>query len=152
MRCLVLGCGFAPRAGAVNHDRRRHSDFVDVAHDLDVVPWPWGDGVFDEVVAEDVLEHLSLGFIGFFDECWRMLRADGVVRVRAPMWNSENVAIDPTHVRGYHPQSFDYLDDGRMWGQKYGRLYTERRWRVESVAVVGCNVEAVLSKVGGCDA
>ena len=40
---LHLGCGVRPMAGAVNHDKVAHSPWVDVAHDLEAFPWPWGD-------------------------------------------------------------------------------------------------------------
>jgi hypothetical protein len=54
---LHLGCGTRPLAGAVNHDKRPAAG-VDVAHDLDVLPWPWADGAFSKVIALDVMEHL----------------------------------------------------------------------------------------------
>lgn len=143
---LNLGCGNDFIPGAVNHDLVRHADWVDVAHDLEQTPWPWVAGVFDQVLAQDLLEHLHLGFIGFFDECWRILRPGGTVHVRTPMWNSQNAVIDPTHVRCYHPESFHYLDPRTMWGQKYG-FYTTRKWQIEQLGIDLVNIHAVLRKV-----
>src|SRR5689334_17361913 len=57
---LELGCGRAPTPGYVHHDRRKHSPHVDVAHDLDELPWPWPDGSCEEILGLDVFEHLHL--------------------------------------------------------------------------------------------
>lgn len=143
---LNLGCGNDPLAGAVNHDLSQHSPWVDVAWDLELTPWPWDDGTFDRVIAQDLLEHLHLGFVGFFDECWRILRPGGVAVVRTPMWNSPNAAIDPTHVRCYHPESFHYLDPRTHWGQKYG-FYTDRKWMIDTLGIDLVNIHAELRKV-----
>jgi hypothetical protein len=58
MSTLNIGCGTNPLKGAINHDFVKHDDWVDVAHDLEVLPWPWADNQFDKVVANDVMEHL----------------------------------------------------------------------------------------------
>lgn len=138
---LVLGCGNRPYPGAVNHDRVQFAPHVDVAWDLNVFPWPWEDDSFDEVIAEDLVEHLN-DFIQFFDECWRILRRGGRVRVRVPRWDSMNVHIDPTHKRGYHVRSFDYLDPRTHYGKFYG-MYTGRKWHIVDIQD-GDNIEATL--------
>jgi len=120
---LNLGCGTSPAALAVNHDRTAFAPYVDVAHDLNVYPWPWPDNTFGLVIAQDVLEHLD-SFMAFFDECWRILRPGGRVDVRVPRYDHPNTWIDPTHRRGYHPESFDYLDPATRWGRLYGVAYT----------------------------
>lgn len=126
---LALGVGNRPIEEAVNHDRFAFADYIDVAHDLNVFPWPWEDNSFEEIVAFDVLEHLD-DFIAFFNECWRILKPGGSVLVQVPRYDSMNVAIDPTHKRGYHPKSFEYLDPETYYGSQYGMLYTTRKWRL----------------------
>jgi hypothetical protein len=149
MTTLNLGCGNAPIEGAINHDVTAHSAFVDEVWNLEETPWPWYDGSFSEIVAQDLLEHLHLGFVAFFDEAWRVLEDGGTIAIRTPMWNSENAAIDPTHVRCYHPESFHYLDPRTAWGQKYG-FYTTRKWRIEQLGIdLAYNIHAVLRKVKG---
>ena len=123
---INLGAGNKPLEGAINHDRTKHAPWVDVAHNLNSYPWPWHTNSADEIIATDVLEHLD-NFIGFFDECWRILKPGGTILVQTPRWDSVNVAIDPTHKRGYHPESFDYLDPATSWGTLYG-MYTDRKW------------------------
>jgi hypothetical protein len=146
---LNLGCGLRPLAGAHNHDRTRHHDFVDTAWDLDVRPWPWADGAFAEVVAEDVLEHLG-DVVGFMDECHRLLRPGGRLRLRVPHWRAENAWLDPTHRRGFHPRSFEFFT-----GEGLGRqsVYTQRRWRIleqhEERLTGGPNLVVQLTPVAG---
>jgi predicted SAM-dependent methyltransferase len=123
---LNLGCGKRPLPEAINHDRQFFFAHVDHAWDLNHFPWPWPDGSFREVIAEDVLEHLD-DVVGFMDECWRILSPGGRLRLCVPHYQSENVAIDPTHRRGFHPRSFEYFTQ-EGFGQTYH--YTDRRWRV----------------------
>lgn len=128
MTVLNLGCGNSPRAGAYNHDRTHFAPYVDEAHDLNVTPWPWADCQINTIIAHSVLEHLD-SFYAFFDECWRILKPGGTVEVIVPRYDHINVAIDPTHKRGYHMQSFDFLDPDTAWGAKAG-MYTDKRWRL----------------------
>jgi SAM-dependent methyltransferase len=114
-----------------------------VAHDPNVTPWPFEDSSAEEIVAVDVVEHLD-SFIAFFDECHRILAGGGKVTVRVPRWDSINVAIDPTHKRGYHPESFDYLDPETRWGSQYGTSYTSRGWRKISVMMNSENIMATM--------
>jgi hypothetical protein len=125
-RTLNLGCGNRPLLGAHNHDRRRHAPFVETAHDLNRIPWPWPDGNFEHIVADDVLEHLD-DVVGFMDEAHRVLIPGGTLRVRVPHYESENAHIDPTHRRGFHPRTLDFFTN-----ESYGQhsVYTERRWRI----------------------
>ena len=56
---LNIGCGRTrPLEGAVNLDISS-SVGADVVHDLNKMPWPFGDDTFDEVHANDVVEHLN---------------------------------------------------------------------------------------------
>lgn len=102
---------------------------VDVVHDLNIMPWPFGDDVAERIEAIDVLEHLD-NTVAVMDECWRILQPSGVLHVQAVGWQSENLWRDPTHKRGFHPDTFLYFDPESSWHQSYGRLYTERAWEV----------------------
>src|SRR5688500_8953123 len=85
-KTLQLGCGVRPLAGAINHDRVAHAPHVDVdvAHDLDQLPWPWEDGQFSKIVALDVMEHLSLEIHAWLAELWRILEVGGTIELRLP--------------------------------------------------------------------
>jgi SAM-dependent methyltransferase len=130
MTILNLGCGNAPLTGndVVNHDRTHFAPHVDVAHDLNSLPWPWPDATFEAILAHSVLEHLD-SFYAFFNEAWRILAPGGTIEVVVPRWDHVNVAIDPTHKRGYHIESFDFLDPDTKWGAK-ASMYSPYRWKL----------------------
>lgn len=139
---LELGCGMRPTPGALHHDRTRHSPHVDVAHDLDRLPWPWADDAFDLVLALDVMEHLHLEVAAWLDEAWRLLRPHGQLYLRLPAWDNPVSYRDPTHVRLFHEESFYYWQPGHALHQDYGRVYfgaTARWWEVLSVARVNAD-------------
>ena len=151
MRVLQLGCGVRPMQGAVNHDRVRHHDYVDIAHDLDVLPWPWANESFERIVALDVMEHLRLEVQEWLDECWRILVPDGVLVLRLPAWDHPTSHRDPTHRQLAHPEMFDYWDRRTALYRDYGSYYfakSNRWWRVESVEPrdAGSNWGYVLRK------
>lgn len=125
---LNLGCGNKPYANALNHDITQHADYVDVVHNLNLLPWPWADGQFTAVYALAVLEHLDPDLLTLANEVWRILQPGGRLSVKLPMWNSANTYSDPTHRRGYAPDVFDQLCPETARGKLYG-FYTARKWR-----------------------
>lgn len=129
MDTLNLGCGNKPIEGAVNHDLKKHRPYVDIAHDLNELPWPWAEGSFDLIVALAVLEHLVPDLVVTLDECWRILRPGGKVQLKLPYWNSEISHRDPTHRWFFGMGSFDQFDPDRRRGQEY-TFYTDRKWRI----------------------
>lgn len=127
---LELGCGVRPSPRAtVRHDRIKHSDHVDVAHDLDLLPWPFADAQYDEVMAFDVMEHLKLDIADWLDECWRILKPGGRLYLRLPAWDNPVSWRDPTHRKVYHLETFDYWCPGRELHENYGWFYFKERDR-----------------------
>lgn len=144
---ILLGCGADNRGpGWVHHDRTAHSAHVQVAHDLEMRPWPWADGAAEVIEARMVLEHLR-DTVAFMDECWRVLAAEGRLLVTVPHWRSENAWRDPTHLRAFHPDAFQYFDPTTPWGEVYGRFYTQRFWRLARCMMpTPDSIEALLLK------
>lgn len=97
MKILELGSGSAPLQGAVHHDRIKHSNWIDVAWDLQVLPWPCQNEEWDEVYAIDVFEHLNTEIIDWLSECHRILKVGGKLTLRLPAWDNELSYRDPTH-------------------------------------------------------
>lgn len=131
-RRLNLGAGPRPLPDAVNHDRIIHSPEIDVAWDLEKMPWPWDDGSWSEVVAFDVMEHLRMEVDVWLDECWRILEVGGTLRLRVPAFDNHLSYRDPTHQRVFHPESFNYWDPDQALWRDFGRYYWDagRWWRV----------------------
>lgn len=137
---LELGCGVRPTPGYVHLDRIAHAGHVDVAHNLDVLPWPFEDGQFEEILALDVMEHLTQPVNVWLDECWRILKPNGVLVMRLPSWDNHAVFWrDTTHQRAFHEESFCFWDTAHPLWEYYGKFYyaeAGRWWVVESVTRV----------------
>lgn len=151
MTVLQLGCGIRPLEGALNHDKTKHSDFVDVVWDLDVTPWLWADNAFDKVIALDVMEHLRIEVSEWLDECWRILIPGGLLVLRLPAWDHENSHIDPTHRRLFHPRTFEYWDKRKELYASYGAVTygkANKWWTIERVDMMdnGANIFYLLRK------
>jgi SAM-dependent methyltransferase len=61
---------------------------------------PFRDGIFDAIVAKDVLEHLARPWL-IVAEMYRVLRTGGRVIASVPMARASAVWDDYTHVRGF---------------------------------------------------
>ena len=121
---LLIGCGSA-------RDRRIHADgqdgwselltcdvnpahSPDVLADLTVLPWPFGDDMFTEVHAYELLEHLGsqgdyVSFFAQFSEIWRILEPDGVLCATVPAPDSPWLWGDPGHTRAILPNTLVFL-------------------------------------------
>ena len=125
---LQLGCGLDPKDGFVNHDIRKHHDYIDVAHDLRKFPWPFQDSQFEYIWFKDCLEHLP-DVVATMDECWRICAPGGVMHVTHVHYLHPNTWIDPTHIRGFHQDSFDYFLEGTFWRNSFP-MYTDCVWKL----------------------
>ena len=75
-----------------------------VVHDLNNIPYPFGDSVFDEVHAYEVLEHCGRQgdwrfFFNQFAEFHRILKPGGYFIATTPRWDSIWAWSDPGHTR-----------------------------------------------------
>jgi len=66
-----------------------------------------GEHCFDEIIAQDVLEHLR-NLTTAMTTMLHWLRPGGVLKVAVPYDLSLGAWCDPTHVRGFNERSFDY--------------------------------------------
>ena len=132
---LNLGAGNRPKKGAVNHDLYYHRDEIDVAWDLNAMPWPWPDEEFDIVYALAVLEHLRCNLAESINEVWRITKPGGSTWIKLPLWDSENSYTDPTHLHFAAPGIFDQFDPSTKRGKEYA-FYDLRPWRRLEVKLV----------------
>lgn len=75
-----------------------------VVHDLNNIPYPFGDDTFDEIHAYEVLEHCGRQgdwrfFFDQFTEFHRILKPGGWFCASTPMWDSLWAWSDPGHTR-----------------------------------------------------
>lgn len=156
MNTLNLGAGNRIVNGAVNHDLYKHREEIDIAHDLNDLPWPWKDKSFDKIVAWAVFEHLKIDLITAMNECWRILRPDGKLRIKLPWCMAEASFNDPTHRYTVGRDVFNIFDRATRKGKLFGSFYLDElgrpvsSWKIEvsHISRNGNNVVATLLKEG----
>lgn len=120
----------------INHDRHKHRPEIEALWNLNNLPWPWKDESMDQVTAKAVFEHIDIDLLQAIDECWRILKAGGVLYVKLP--NAEDVIGcwgDPTHRRPYtlsFTSIFDYKS--KNTGNNF---YTSRKWKIIKKGTAG---------------
>ena len=116
---LNLGCGKTKIPGAIGVDRVKIEGFVDVVHNLNVLPYPFRGGSVDEIHLYHVLEHFH-DPIAKLEELYRILKPGGLLYVRVPHFSSMAAFTDLTHIRPFGYLSFDCLEQGH-----YHHFYTK---------------------------
>jgi SAM-dependent methyltransferase len=105
IRKLNLGCGPTILSGYVNCDMVALPG-VDKVFSLNDYPWPFEAGTVDEVLMDNVLEHLP-DTVRVVREVHRILKPGGKYIAIVPYFASEGAFNDPTHIRYFGPQSMD---------------------------------------------
>ena len=129
MLVLDVGCGINKHPGAIGIDRNPRSR-ADVLCDIDRAPYPFAGGVFDQIRAVHVIEHVA-DIIGAMEEFHRLLRPGGRIFLVTPHYTDFSSLCDPTH--RWHLNSFSF----RYFGERHGgfRYYSGVRLREISVRV-----------------
>lgn len=127
MKKVHLGCGHEILPGFVNVDGAPLPG-VDVVYDLGKFPWPFKDGECEEILMKHVLEHLP-NTIQVMEEMWRICADGAKVTVRVPYWNARDFVTDPTHVRAFNEDTFNFFDpDHKSCRERF--YYSKARFRV----------------------
>ena len=147
---LDAGCGHHKTPGAVGMDRRQ-VDGIDVIHDLEDLPYPFPDALFDRVILSHVMEHLNPKYhVEIVDELWRILKVGGVLALAMPYAGSEGHWQDPTHIKPWNRDTAYYFDPSHA--SLLYDVYRPKPWKVEanSYHMTG-NLEIVLRKLTDVD-
>jgi predicted SAM-dependent methyltransferase len=102
MKILDIGCGNKKYKGEIEDvvigmDRMRLPS-VDVIYDIEKFPYPYKSEVFDKIVMQHSLEHVSkenMANIKIIEEIHRVLKGDGILEVEVPIGHW--FKYDPTH-------------------------------------------------------
>jgi SAM-dependent methyltransferase len=96
---------------------------------------PFCDCSVDEIVADNVLEHIDHSdhfgekdFIFVMNECQRVLKSGGMMKVIVPYWSDKSSAKDPTHARLFAEGTFQYFTNDNCW--EYG---LNKGWELKTV-------------------
>ena len=147
IRKLNLGCGLDLRKGWINHDRTKHHKHVHKVHDLNMLPWPWGASTVDQIDAISVFEHLKIDLITTLNECWRILRPEGVLRIKYPLFTSPFIHNDPTHRWFWSDKVVDFVDPSTEYGKK-AIYYTKFKWEIRSRKISERNCWIAMRPIG----
>jgi len=106
---INLGCGFNKIPGYVNIDSALEVN-PDLLMDLDnpCLPLPFLDNEVEEVLATHALEHIH-NLIPLMNEIYRILKPGGIFKIRVPHSGSKEAFQDPTHVRFFNENSWQYF-------------------------------------------
>lgn len=105
-RRLNLGCGKEILSGWDNLDRVA-MEGVQFVHDLNQHPLPFPDAHYEEVVCQNVLEHVD--YLQLLREIHRILIPGGCVRIQVPHFTSRNNFDDPTHIHQFSLTTFTFF-------------------------------------------
>lgn len=121
---INLGCGKVRIPNSIGVDRVMIEKYVDIVHDLDIVPYPFKNNTVDEIHLYHVLEHLQ-DPIKKLEEIYRILKPGGVLHMRVPHFSSMGAFTDLTHIRPFGYYSFDCLEK-----ENYQHFYTNAEFKI----------------------
>ena len=122
---LNMGSGPDVKAGYVNADLVALPG-LDVLCDLSHRPLPFRDNTFEEIFMSHVLEHVP-DTVRTMEEIYRIASPSAEVIVKVPHYKHSNAFKDPTHVRFFTEETFDYF------GKDPRSYYTHARFDVVRV-------------------
>jgi len=105
MKKLNFGCGKDIRKDYINADIAAREG-VDRIFDFNVFPYPFADGEFGEIYADNVLEHLD-DIPAVMRELHRIAKPNGEIRIIVPYYNCYGAYNDVTHKHYFSHLAFE---------------------------------------------
>ena len=142
-----LGCGNHKREGYVGIDKVA-GEGVDIVWDIrNGLPVTHG---VDYAVADNLMEHIGAEFVGAMNGVHDALTDDGRFAVTVPGAHAPAAAFaDPTHVRYFVPETWDYFDVNSERWRDYGKSYGIKPWKVLRRGVRDRFIDVVLTPARG---
>lgn len=116
---LNIGSGRIKHTGFTNIDCVQIIDgngekCVDIIMNIEKEKLPFDDNSVDEIIADAVLEHIGdLKFV--LNECYRVLKHNGLLSGSVPNAGSDIDFRDPTHKRHFVKNTFNYFSGQAEW-------------------------------------
>lgn len=137
---LNLGSGHVhlPQAeGWINLDANPNTGCDVAAY---VPPLPFGDESLDHILASHFIEHVP-DTIALMNECWRVLKPGGTMKVFVPYALSHAAFQDPQHVKFFVPESFIYYTEQMAYLQYDIKIWKgAHAWLQDNKWVVECDM------------
>ncbi len=116
---LNLGCGLKKIDGYINVDNREECQ-PDVAHNLNILPYPFPDNHFSEIILDHVIEHLDDPLL-VLQEIYRISAPEAKIIINCPHFSGN--WVHPGHKSAISIHLFDFLkSDGE---EVYGKTNFE---------------------------
>lgn len=104
---LNLGCGKDYRKGYINIDNNKNFK-TDKIFDLNQLPYPFEDDSVDEIIANEILEHLD-DVVKVMREIWRICKNNAIIKIKVPYYKWRGAFWDPTHKHFFTEETFYYF-------------------------------------------
>lgn len=130
-KILDLGCGNRKKEGAIGIDINPKTN-ADVIHDLNKFPYPFEASTFDEIYADNVIEHLD-DVIKVMEELHRIGKPGALIKIDVPYFRAHWAFIDPTHKHFFTTQSFSYFDPGHLHNKLFP--YSSAEFNIEKAVL-----------------
>lgn len=126
---LNLGCGEKRISGFTGIDKIKTvaTDFI---HDLNVFPYPFSDNCAEEIIMDNVLEHLD-DVIAVMEEVYRLAVPGAIIKINVPYFKSNSAFTDPTHKHFFTENSFKYFD-----GHNPLHFYTKANFEITNIKLI----------------
>ena len=138
---IDLGCGLNKAEGYLGVDIKEAKG-VDIVRDIEKHGLPFCDNSAIEIRAVSTLEHFT-DLIFVMNECWRVLKPEGVLWGTVPRAGSDAANRDPTHKRYFVVNSFKYFK--KDYTPKF--LYGIKPWHPVEVELVDKGVGHIPSVI-----
>ncbi|MCX6666304.1 MAG: methyltransferase domain-containing protein, partial [Euryarchaeota archaeon] len=119
MKLLDLGCGVRKRKKAIGVDINKNCD-ADIIHDLNIFPYPFKDNEFDDILCDNVIEHLE-NITRVLEELWRISKNGTMITIYGPYFRSKWAFTDSTHKHFFAVESFSFFDPNHIHNKLYKR-------------------------------
>jgi ubiquinone/menaquinone biosynthesis C-methylase UbiE len=103
MKKLNFGCGNIIKEGYINVDIQKGKG-IDKNFNFNKYPYPFKDDTFNEVLIDNVLEHLK-NPQKILRELWRICKNSAEIEIIVPYYNSYYAWGDPTHINFFNELS-----------------------------------------------
>jgi SAM-dependent methyltransferase len=128
---LYFGCGNHKIEGFIGVDKIKAAS-VDIVHDMNLYPYPFGESTVEEVLLLNILEHFP-DIIKVMEEIWRICKNGALIRVGVPYYNSPGAYQDPTHKSFFTENTFDYFTEAGTTPLSEFNYYSSARFKILTV-------------------
>lgn len=138
MTKLNFGCGKNIKKDYVNADITQFEG-VDKAFNFNVFPYPFSDGEFNEIYADNILEHLD-DIPAVMKELHRISKPGGAVRIIVPFYNCYGAYNDVTHKHYFSHLSFEpfYRKDAR------GNYFIKEKFELKELKLIPTRIGKIF--------